>query len=281
MPDSAPLAENPTDEINRKFLKRNNIFWGSLWKYLYSRGPKTLPFYTSFCLGSGKKQFRDGLHISNENWFNVMDQEYQPSVPSLFDYYFEDAYRGGSCIKFNNTVNNLRLFVSEFPCTNDVIVSFVFKRTDPLIQMKIILNLENEFSNKNILIYCKSDPLEHENVEAKSFERYLNPLNKRQMRYALIGLSNRQEKTFPSIAPINGWEARYYYLNFDQTATFGKIVDIGISVDKDEWKKNDSVLFGALHIHEGINNDNILSSDLRKITFEPESNEFEISREML
>lgn len=48
-----PWTKNGTDACNHQFLARNNRFWGMLWKYLYSRGPNTLPFYTSFCIGSG------------------------------------------------------------------------------------------------------------------------------------------------------------------------------------------------------------------------------------
>lgn len=86
-----PWTKNGTDECNYRFLARNNRFWGLLWKYLYSRGPNTLPFYTSFCMGSGKRQYRDGLAISNKAWFNLMEQEYQPSVPSLFQYHFDEG----------------------------------------------------------------------------------------------------------------------------------------------------------------------------------------------
>lgn len=49
MPDEHPLRAEGTDDINRKFLERNTRFWKLLWTYLYSRGPNTLPFYTSFC----------------------------------------------------------------------------------------------------------------------------------------------------------------------------------------------------------------------------------------
>lgn len=268
IPDMKPFAKNGSDGLNNKFIARNNRFWALLWKYLYSRGPNTLPFYTSFCMGSGKRQFRDGLAISNETWFNLMEQEYQPSVPSLFEYHFDEAYRGGSCIKFNETVQNARLFVTDFTCQNDIVLSYVYKRSDPKINVTLILNVENGEGDKNILVFCNCDgSVEHERSQ-KRCEQFLSPIGRYPLRTLLRGLSIRDEKTFPSTAaPVNGWETRYFYLKFDKSAQLSRIVDIGVSVFNDRWDNHDTVLLGALHVHNGIENDDRLQQPETNISF--------------
>lgn len=272
MPDEHPMALVGTDEINKKFLQRNTRFWSLIWNSLYSRGPNTLPFYTSFCLGSGKKQYRDGLQIGNEPWFNLMEQQYQPSVPSSYEYQFDEAYHGGSCIKFVGSVEKLRLFVTDFPCKDNLVASFVFKRSSTQIDVQLVLNIENEAGNKNYLIYCDGDIRNENNVVLKPCERFVNPLRTHLLKYIVVGLSNRHEKIFPSSRrPINGWETRYYYLNFDEIAKLGRVVDIGITVNKENWTETDSLLLGALHIHCGIHDEAQLVNILPKISFDEQN----------
>ncbi|XP_055305335.1 cytosolic endo-beta-N-acetylglucosaminidase isoform X2 [Sitodiplosis mosellana] len=269
MPDEHPMRAEGTDNINTKFLKRNTRFWSLLWTQLYSRGPNTLPFYTSFCLGSGKKQYRNGLQIGNEPWFNLLEQQYQPSVPSHFEYQFEEAYHGGSCIKFVETVRNIRLFATDFSLKDNLIASFVFKRSDPAIDIQLVLNVQNGKGDQSLLVYCNSDIRNKLNAILKPCERHVNPLRRNLLKYTVVGLSNRHEKIFPSSnRAINGWETRYYYLNFDGIAKLGRIVDIGVSINKENnWNENDSVLLGALHIHCGIKDEERITAELDPISF--------------
>lgn len=268
MPDEHPLRSEPTDNINKKFLERNTRFWSLLWTHLYSRGPKTLPFYTSFCLGSGKKLYRNGLQIGSEPWFNLIEQQYQPSVPSKFEYQFEEAYHGGSCIKFAEAAHNIRLFATDFTCEHNLIASFVFKRSDPAIEIQLVLNIQNEKGDENLLVYCESDTRSESKDVLKPNKRNINPLTANSLRYVIVGLSNRHEKIFPSSnRAINGWESRYFYLNFDEIAKHGRVIDIGISIEKDNWNENDSVLLGALHMHSGIKDEERITAELDPISF--------------
>lgn len=260
------MAKEGTDEVNEKFLQRNSRFWSLLWDSLYTRGPNTLPFYTSFCLGSGKKYYSNGLQTSNQPWFNLMEQEYQPSLPSC-EYQCEDAYHGGSCIKFNESVQNLRLFATNFSCKDNLIASYVIKRSNSQIDIQLILNIENENRSKNYLINCVDDIQDEKNINQKPNERSVRPLRTNLLKYTAVSLSNRREKNFLSYKqPINGWETRYYYLNFDKIAKLGRIVDIGINVNKENWTKNDSLLLGGLHIHRGIQDEEVLVKNLPKIS---------------
>lgn len=269
MPDEHPMREEGTDCINKKFLKRNTRFWTLLWKHLYSRGPNTLPFYTSFCLGSGKKQYRNGLQIANEPWFNLMEQQYQPSVPSQFEHQFDEAYHGGSCIKFVNSLHNMRIFATDFACKDNLIAGFVFKRTDPSINVQLVLQFESETGDSKLMIHCDSNRREQPNPERQPFERFVNPLRENLLKYAVVGLSSRHDKIFPSSnRPINGWQTRYFYLHFDDVASCGRIVDVGISINKPCWAEHDSVLLGALHIHSGIDNEERITDVLPILSFD-------------
>lgn len=255
---------------NQHFIRRNNLFWTLLWKYLYSSGPNSLPFYTSFCLGSGKKKFRDGIQTQNEPWFNLLEQEYQPSVPSVFEYDYENAYRGGSCIKFNGNVNKLRLVVSDFLCDQNIVVSFVYKRTTPDIRVRLILNIVDEENDKHLHVTCGEY---NENSVQTNLghigEKILTPLRRNDLRHIIIGLSQRQEKVFPSYKPINGWETSYFYIKFQENVKNCHITDVGISINKGNWNTiYDSALLGAVHIHNGISNDERLNIPIDSIITE-------------
>lgn len=133
--------------------------------------------------------------------------------------------------------------------------------------MTLILNVENGTGNKNIFVYCNSDGnVVHETDIKRPNEYSLEPVTRYNLRTLLRGLSLRDEKTFPSIAaPVNGWETRYYYLKFDETARSSRIVDIGISVHRHHWD-GDSVLLGAVHVHNGIEYSERVNQG-KKITF--------------
>lgn len=270
IPDEHPTeGDVGTDGINIKFLERNTRFWTQLWNHLYLRGPNTLPFYTTFCLGSGKKLYHDGVEIvGSKPWFNLMKQQFQPSVPSSYVYNFEESYDGGSCIQFVQPVHNVRLFVTDFPCQDNLVASFVFKRSSPEMSVQLVLFVESEDGDKNLLIYCDGDMQNVTNVLIRPHERIVNPLRSNQLKYTIAGLTNRNDKIFPNRnRPINGWETRYFYLNFDDIAKHGRITDIGITINKNGWDETDSLLLGALHIHSGIRDDQTLTNALPKLSF--------------
>ncbi|XP_065365249.1 cytosolic endo-beta-N-acetylglucosaminidase isoform X2 [Calliphora vicina] len=49
------------EQTNEAFLMRNEKFWWLLWEHLATHPYITMPFYTDFCLGSGKKTYLHGL----------------------------------------------------------------------------------------------------------------------------------------------------------------------------------------------------------------------------
>ncbi|XP_059046620.1 uncharacterized protein LOC131842119 [Achroia grisella] len=66
-------------EVYDQFLLRDRALWGSIWPFLNTRLPCTLPFQTSFCRGQGKKRRLYGEVICPVPWYNLRHMQYQPN----------------------------------------------------------------------------------------------------------------------------------------------------------------------------------------------------------
>ncbi|KAG4067212.1 hypothetical protein HA402_000203 [Bradysia odoriphaga] len=233
------------ENCNKHFIERNDLFWERLWKYLLTTGPKALPFYTSFCLGSGKQQYREGLLSQSRPWYNLSHQSFQPSVPSTsFVRFFNDSYGGGSCLNVLSTAEPKRLFAAEFSCQKDIILAYSFKRCCTTDEFELLLNLRDDISGT----YCQLICGDNENIfeDLVPGRRWCTLLRGIDLRKTLIHLSTKQERLLPSVTPINGWEVRYYYLRCEQGIS-AKIIDIGVMS-----RAAEGILLGAIHIHEGV-----------------------------
>lgn len=254
MDGANPFSESPSDKCNAIFLERENRFWSLLWEHFSLCGPITLPFSTTFCLGSGRKTFELGICTSNEPWFNLTKQQYQPCNPSAFDHEYDDAYQGGSCLKFIRNICGQRLFISNFPCNKNIILAFAIKRSTPSINFEVLLRLSNGNDEENTFIYCGLEAKQTTTPE-KEIKRYLHRLDAKSVENIYIALDQRGEKVLKlSEKDANdGWEVCYYSLLIDKKDKSARIYDIAISVNKGvEWNDGDSLLFGALHIHSGL-----------------------------
>lgn len=202
-----PWTENGTDSCNQHFINRNNRFWSLLWKHFYTSGPKTLPFYTTFCLGSGKRKFRDGMEASSSSWFSLMVHQWQPLLPGpqTYQHHFDDAFRGGSCLKITSNIKDIRLFTTDFNCDKNIIISYAFKRTSHLIHLNLILNMNHA---SPFYIVC-GDFLDETVYANEENVKFFEPLCGDDLRRVVMGLSERQERIFPTSKPIYGWETRY------------------------------------------------------------------------
>lgn len=205
-----PWTENGTDSCNQHFINRNNRFWSLLWAHFYTSGPKTLPFYTTFCMGSGKRNFRDGMEISASSWFSLMVHQWQPLLPGpgTYQHYFEDAFRGGSCLKIISNLKDVRLFTTDFSCDSNIIVSYAFKRTSHLIHLNLTLNVSHRPAPFYIVCGEYLDETVYANDEPVKF---FEPLGGDNLRRVVMRLSERQERIFPTSRPVHGWEIRYKY----------------------------------------------------------------------
>lgn len=203
---------NGDETCNTHFIERNDRFWSMLWQHLYTAGPTELPFYSSFCLGSGKRKFQDGQSATAEqrSWFNLSNQSWQPSVPSVagLNRYFDDSFNGGSCMRIVARQRPKRLFVTDFSCRKNIIFSYVFKRLSNIIDdIQMWVMVENVVGRQKSTIVCGSEDCAN-NGQISFGMKFIKPLADGNLQDTLSFVSERHEKVFPVFAPINGWETR-------------------------------------------------------------------------
>lgn len=226
------------DRMNQTFLERNDRFWSSMYPFFYMFGPKTLPFVTNFCIGSGKRLFRMGREL-RESWFNLKYQSIQPSTPSqegFFSHYYEDAFDGGSSISVD-TMELIRIYVCELPCADDIIFSYTFKRNSESNDLQVNLNVLDVKSTNEVQLVCAGANGTNPFV--------LSCLAEDDVRSIAVFLANNRQTFVPS--KINGWETRYYILKFNKT-TQVLITDIGI-----KKKSRGKVLLGQMAFRSAKN----------------------------
>ncbi|XP_058443671.1 cytosolic endo-beta-N-acetylglucosaminidase isoform X2 [Malaya genurostris] len=246
------------DSSNVRFLKLNDRFWNMLWRYFFVRGPRELPFYTSFCLGSGKIRNRLGKQ-QTQSWFNLSRQGFQPSIPYTppkeyeqdqvgpvyWTHSFDNALDGGSCVKVEEIFPNSRLFACDFPCASDLIVAYAFQRSSELsADVNLLLKAYNIRYHDSLKVVCGAEDC---HISGRSNEMKAVPLDSEDCRMLLELKANVK---LPVMASINGWEIRYYYLSFEVIRQPMSIVDIGIEMRKDN--PTDYVLLGALLVQVGF-----------------------------
>lgn len=199
--------------LNEVFLERNDRFYASFWQDLYTSGPKEMPFYSSFCLGSGRQRYQSGRLIDNRPWFDLRSQTPPMSVPiqndSFLDHDFSTAFDGGSCLKIRGQSKSLplRLFCCDFCCENDLIVAYAMKRSDATVDLEILLNVINGDSHCQIV--CGSAQFIHA-ADVDSWPGHYRVQNLQESQVAVVKhfLERTQEKHIPCNNQLNGWEIR-------------------------------------------------------------------------
>ena len=247
--NSAMSHRELCDKTNSLFLERDEVFWNSLWSFQFSFGPKLLPFYTSFCIGSGKQKYRLGMPVNTEPWFDLRKQSFQSSTPpatGIFSFCFQDAFDGGTCLKLESD-QSTRLFVCEFDCQQDIILSYAFKTGQYLEQqadLEVLLKVKDEDSKKNVTVVCgaKND---FQNIDL-IFNQNLSANN---MRILTTNIEVSKEIKLPGIAEINGWKIRYHYLKFGSSTKL--ITDIGV---RKIGPQSSELLIGAISVVKGLSN---------------------------
>lgn len=187
-----------------------------LWEYLYTAGPKQLPFYTTLCLGSGKQRYQDGC-LPQQNiatWFNLTKQSWQPSVPARqIQRHFDESFSGGSCVKVLPTLDPKRFFVTDFSCATNIIVAYTFKAIVSDEDLSIWLQIVNDNTGRYCQVQCCG--IDYSTPEGWTGPEVVRaPLIEDSLRTVLIYLSEKQEKILPSHAPVNGWETRLIIVVF-------------------------------------------------------------------
>ncbi|XP_055610935.1 cytosolic endo-beta-N-acetylglucosaminidase isoform X2 [Uranotaenia lowii] len=245
------------DACNVRFLKLNDRFWNLLWRYFFVRGPEQLPFYTSFCLGSGKLRKRLGK-LKDQSWFNLSRQGFQPTVPytppkefdrdhhgpNYWTHSFDTALDGGSCLKLQEPHPDCRLFACNFPCAGDLVVAYAFQRSNENVDVELLLKAYSIRYHDSLKVVCGSEQC---HVSDRNNEMKALPLDSKDFE-VLSDL--KVELKLPAMASINEWEIRYYYISFELIRHPMAIVDIGVQFHPNE--PSDYVLLGAISLQAGF-----------------------------
>lgn len=241
------------DEVNDAFLLRNEKFWWLLWENFATHPYHQLPFYTDFCLGSGKRFHQHGqpsspmkrtpsisrtkntmtfaTHTSQSQGFlNLSQQSLQPSVPlhELVKRYYDDAYHGGSCLQILSADNNFRVFACDMPLSSKCLIcSYAFKCNSRDGEFDCVLRFCVNDNSRDCYLFlgdyyntsnlqkgrCYVSPL---TIESEQFllSSYISP------KLPLHG-KNGGERA----AQSTPWMVRHYLISFDTSI---QIKDIGI-----------------------------------------------------
>lgn len=239
---------------NKMFLEKDNFLWSKMWQYLNTYGINTLPFYSSFCIGSGKTKKRHGATISTNHWFNLSEQQYQPSVPGHhhFSYYFEDAFDGGSCLKINQIDEIIRIFTCDYDIQeNGFIASLAFKRNNHNFDLDLHLVLYNEDTNQTCSVICTDMPFPSNTPGRIYLTSIVDETILKEIHQSLK-LSN--QKCISTSSPINDWETRFFIICLEDIR--GKVVDIGVNIisngNEHFSSKYHNILLGAMSFHNGV-----------------------------
>lgn len=202
--------KNPT-QLNQEFIRRNDRFFSSFWKYLFTSGPREMPFYSSFCLGSGPSYWSSGRLLSNRPWFHLKKQQPVLSVPvhpDFIQYDFTNAFEGGSCLRILGTSESrpLRLFCSSFCCENDLIVGMAMKKSNDFVDLELLLNIWNGASYCQIV--CGSAQYIRREVDSWPGYYRIQNLSSAYVEVVKQFLAQAEEKHIPCVDELNGWEIR-------------------------------------------------------------------------
>lgn len=120
--------------------KKDAANWSGFAKFVVEKSPvTTLPFVTHFNVGHGKYFFVNGKKVSNAEWHNRSLQDVLPTYRWLIkgkelnvDIDYENAYYGGTSLKFygtmsNNDLTEYTLYLTDLEVLPNTVVSIASK----------------------------------------------------------------------------------------------------------------------------------------------------------
>lgn len=265
-----------TDDVNDAFLLRNEKFWWLLWDRLATHPYNALPFYTDFCLGSGKQAYVSGLpksavmpNLSSstlaaavtpdaENaeapskaigrFFNLSRQSLQPSVPlhELAAHHYEDAFNGGSCLRIEKSDSSFRLFATDFKIpTGGLVFAYAYKLDQQDGEFDCILRFCTGNNARDCYLFLGDY---NDAVSLQKGRCYVSPF-KPKYNELLTGplecTDIPKDMAFSDFA-ANGWRTRYYVVGFDGSI---QVKDIGVLYRK-TLEARDTAYLGAVYINK-------------------------------
>lgn len=250
-----PLGD---DSVNDAFLRRNEKFWCSLWEHLATHPYNILPFYTDFCLGSGKNTYVNGRAKSSvngsgggdgEQFFNLSRCSLQPSVPLylLAERYYADGFNGGSCLRILQYNNSFRVFATDFKLQGGALVfAYAYKLQPNDGEFDCILRFCTKNNARDCYLFM-GDYSDTTNL--RRGRCYVSPL--KPAHYKILDNNRLDTPKIPKEVSLpentaNGWNVRYYIAAFDGAI---QVKDIGVLYRRSEEAK-DTAYLGAVYINE-------------------------------
>lgn len=272
------------DDVNEAFLLRNEKFWWLLWENFATHPYHELPFYTDFCLGSGKRYYTFGQpnwknpiikdmsmsmgmsrtdvlsqslmtkHQYSEHFLNLSRQSLQPSVPlhQLVKRCYDDAFHGGSCLEILHSNNTFRLFACDFQFPGkSLICAYAYKLPTDDGEFDCVLRFCIEDNLKDCYLFL-GDYYNSSNLQRGRC--YVSPLKRNYYEqldqfYTSRQLPcNYQSMNLQAAKDDSTWQIRYYIITFDSHI---QIKDIGLLYRKSVQGFVDTpAYFGAIYLNE-------------------------------
>ncbi|XP_042913021.2 cytosolic endo-beta-N-acetylglucosaminidase [Parasteatoda tepidariorum] len=229
-----------------KDFKENQFrFWNLLQKFCPVRKVKSLPYYSSFCPGFGKKLFKNGKVLSGTPWFNVSLQQPQPIYFSDYcpkdtsiSLYEEDSFHGGGCIclimnaERKEIVSIFKILECSFIIDDSIVVSYTFKTQSPNVEVSFIFsisNLEGKYK-----LYLGNEKGDHSNSSSCLLPASCDEISESQYKIA----ANPEN--------IEGWVKRVFVLKLCRFNNH-TVEDISVQISAPMNEKH-LVLLGELEI---------------------------------
>ncbi|KAH8416583.1 hypothetical protein KR222_010236, partial [Zaprionus bogoriensis] len=232
------------EALNAAFLARNERWWARLWEWLGTHPYRALPFYTDFCVGSGRGTFECGArNTAARPFFNLARQSLQPSVPlgGNAQHCFETAYAGGCALRVVNYERAFRLFLSDFEVPLGVLLLGYAYRLDAAADAA-------HHSLDVVLRCCKPRHPEHDlHLFCGGYEQHI--LTPGTCCLAPIagplpsGLAHEQLPPEQDALGEN-WRVRYYLVRFDGPLL---LQDIGLKCRRPA-SSGAEACFGAIYV---------------------------------
>ncbi|XP_063619019.1 cytosolic endo-beta-N-acetylglucosaminidase [Cydia splendana] len=239
-------ALDPIDSWFRTYTLRERAFWTSVWPFLNTKLPKTLPFSTSFCTGLGRKRRLYGEVLGPVPWYNLRHQQYQPNatlgphgytltplppplpspptdepkpIPpkryqlqsieedSCIELFLEDSFTGGGCLMIN-PFKLIRLFHCDFNI-DDTLIACVVTKTLPEhedVFLNIVLSVKDQDWRESRVVLAGTSVTEHGVDNAVAVSAVGGEEFKALQRYLLLN----QPGFYVSVENAYGWKVRYY-----------------------------------------------------------------------
>ncbi|XP_026838103.1 cytosolic endo-beta-N-acetylglucosaminidase isoform X2 [Drosophila erecta] len=229
------------DQVNASFLARNEAWWARIWPTLATHPYSSLPFFTDFCVGSGRLKFERGWRTSaaDRPFFNLSLQSLQPSVPLDRNavHHFDEAYSGGCSLLMTNYERAFRLFVTDFQLPLGVLlVSYVFKIDDDAVAPNFDLLVRVTPLRRNdedLYLFCG----DYTGSIVAPQRCYLSPL-----AGDLPSGRSRLQQDSRSLAAR--WQMRHYLVKFDGPV---RVEDIGVKCQRPA-ESSTEVKLGAVYV---------------------------------